>query len=122
MATDIRYNSLYNFPSPNYRNIVHLNISKYTTNSYWFYLESESNTQYDSEGQNPVTTLTNYKYNNPSHLKLSSQTVTNSLNEQLETKYFYPQDPEMANEPFRNELISKNMIRKVLDTQTLKKA
>ncbi|WP_123923393.1 DUF5977 domain-containing protein [Flavobacterium tructae] len=121
IATDIRYNSLYNFPSPNYRNIEHLNISKYTTNSYWFYLESESNTQYDSEGQNPVTTLTKYKYNNPSHLKLSSQTVTNSLNEQLETKFFYPQDPEMANEPFRNELISKNMIGKVLDTQTLKK-
>ncbi|WP_291285703.1 DUF5977 domain-containing protein [Flavobacterium sp.] len=121
IATEPRYNALYHFPGPNYRNIEHLNISKYTTNSYWFYLESDSNTQYDSEGQNPVTTLTKYKYNNPSHLKLSSQTVTNSLNEELETKYFYPQDPEMANEPFRNELIAKNMVGKVLDTQTLKK-
>ncbi|GIQ61316.1 hypothetical protein Flavo103_44510 [Flavobacterium collinsii] len=121
VATENRYEPLLSSNNPNYKNIEHLNISKYTTNSYWFYLQSESNTQYDTEGQNPVITVTKYKYNNPSHLKLSSQTVTNSLNEELETKYFYPQDLEMANEPFRNELIAKNMIGKVLDTQMLKK-
>lgn len=121
IAYEARYFQHFHHPDPNIKNIEHLNINLYSNNSYWFYLESETNIQYDSNGQNPVTTLTNYKYNNPSHLKLSSQTVTNSLNEQLETKYFYPQDPEMANEPFRNELISKNMIGKVLDTQTLKK-
>lgn len=121
IAYEARYFQHFHHPDPNIKNIEHLNINLYSSNSYWFYLESEINTQYDSDGQNPVTTLTKYNYNNPSHLKLSSQTVTNSLNEVLETKYFYPQDPEMANEPFRNELISKNMIGKVLDTQTLKK-
>ncbi|WP_264524261.1 DUF5977 domain-containing protein [Flavobacterium sp. N502536] len=126
VATEIKYNALYHFTSPNYRNIEHLNINKYTTNSYWFYLESESNTQYDVQGSNPVTTITTYKYNNPSHLKLSSQTVTISKQEvtdtkaTIETKYFYPSDSDMASEPFRNELMAKNMIGKVLDTQVFK--
>ena len=120
VATDIRYNALYHFPSPNYRNIEHLNISKYTTNSYWFYLAEEKNTQYDVAGLNPVTTITSYKYNNPFHQKLSVQTTKNSIQETIETKYFYPSDPEMAGEPFRNELITKNMTGKVLDTQTLR--
>ncbi|MFW0739158.1 DUF5977 domain-containing protein [Flavobacterium sp. T12S277] len=121
IAYEAKYFQHYHYPDPNFKNIEHLNINLYSSNSYWFYLESESNTQNDAEGKNPVTTLTKYKYNSPSHLKLSSQTVTNSLNEELETKYFYPQDSEMANEPFRNELIAKNMVGKVLDTQTLKK-
>ena len=120
IATDSKYAPVLFFPTPNYKNIQHLNIAKYTTNSYWFYLESEENAQYDLEGLNPVTTKTEYKYNNPQHKKLTSQIFTNSLNEKLETKYFYPQDPEMATEPLRNELIAKNMIGLVLDTQTLR--
>ncbi|WP_017495733.1 DUF5977 domain-containing protein [Flavobacterium sp. WG21] len=126
VATEIKYNALYHLTSPNYKNIEHLNISKYTTNSYWFYLESESNTQYDVKGSNPVTTITTYKYNNPSHLKLSSQSTTVSKQEVADTKatteikYFYPSDPEMVSEPFRNELMAKNMIGKVLDTQVFK--
>ena len=120
IAYDFKYSPNIHFPNPNPRNIEHLNIAKYTTNSYWFYLESEENAQYDLEGLNPVTTKTEYKYNNPQHKKLTSQIFTNSLNEKLETKYFYPQDPEMATEPLRNELIAKNMIGLVLDTQTFK--
>ncbi|WP_165768923.1 DUF5977 domain-containing protein [Flavobacterium tructae] len=126
VAIEIKYNALYHFTSPNYKNIEHLNISKYTTNSYWFYLESESNTQYDVKGSNPVTTITTYKYNNPSHLKLSSQSTTVSKQEVADTKatteikYFYPSDSEMVSEPFRNELMAKNMIGKVLDTQVFK--
>ncbi|MDL2142608.1 DUF5977 domain-containing protein [Flavobacterium tructae] len=121
IAYDTKFNQIFSFPSPDRKNLEHMNINRYSTNSYWFYLESEINIQNDSGGKNPITTFTKYKYNNPSHLKLSSQTVTNSLNEELETRYFYPQDLEMANEPFRNELIARNMFGKVLDTQTLKK-
>ncbi|MDA6071085.1 DUF5977 domain-containing protein [Flavobacterium sp. AC] len=120
IATDYKYNPILFFTSPDYKNIEHLNISKYTTNSYWFYLESEKNTQYDLEGLNPIVTQTTYKYNNALHQKLSSQTTTSSTGENIETKYFYASDPEMASEPFRNELVAQNMIGKVLDTQTLK--
>jgi uncharacterized protein RhaS with RHS repeats len=42
-------------------------------------------------------------------MQLSSQTNINSKGNNLETKYLYPQDSEMINKPFINELISKNM-------------
>lgn len=121
IAYDFKYNPIYGYSMNDIRAIEHLNINKYSTNSYWFYLESEQNTQYDLNGSNPISTIITYKYNNPVHLKLSSQTTTNSTGEKIETKYFYPSDPEMIAEPFRNELIAKNMIGKVLDTQVLKK-
>ncbi|WP_337968716.1 hypothetical protein [uncultured Flavobacterium sp.] len=61
---------------------------------------------------------TNYFYNYDSNYQLKrSQTKSSSL-ETLETKYFYAPDPEMANEPFRAEMVSKFMIGIPLDTQT----
>ncbi|WP_191408332.1 DUF5977 domain-containing protein, partial [Flavobacterium bizetiae] len=120
LAYDFKFNPVIFYDPPSLKAIEHLNIAKYTTNSYWSYLESEKNTQNDVEGLNPVTTTTTYKYNNPLHKKLSSQITTTSTGEEIETKYFYPQDPEMASEPLRNELIAKNMIGAVLDTQTLR--
>ena len=120
IAYDFKFNPMFFYTRPDPRTIEHLNINKYSTNSYWFYVDSEENTQYDLEGLNPVTTKKEYKYNNPLHKKLSSETTTTSTGEEIETKYFYPQDPEMATEPLRNELIAKNMIGVVLDTQTLR--
>jgi len=60
-----------------------------------------------------------YFYNNlPTSIELSSVKSTTSKNSEiLETKYFYPQDQEMASEPFRNELIAKNIIGIPLNTK-----
>lgn len=53
-----------------------------------------------------------YIYNNtPTNIQLTSVRNSTSLsNDILETKYFYAQNPEMINEPYRNELLAKNMI------------
>lgn len=53
-----------------------------------------------------------YTYNYiPSNIQLTSVKNSTSLgNETLETKYFYAQNSEMTNEPFRQELLGKNMI------------
>jgi len=65
-----------------------------------------------------------YVYNNlPDNIELTSvKSTTSKNNEILETKYFYPQDPEMAGEPFVKDLIAKNMIGTPLNTQTFRGA
>jgi hypothetical protein len=77
-------------------------------------LQKEENTNY-FHGDSLVQS-TSYNYNlNTGFLK--SQTTTSSGKETLETKYFYPTDAELVNEPFRNDLISKNIIGIPLSTQ-----
>lgn len=100
--------------------INHLDIMPYKYISYFVYLGSTVTNEYDRDGVNPITTTVNYNYNSPNHLQLTSQTTTNSKGETLETKYFYAKDGEMVNKPFKNELISSNMIGIPLDTQIYK--
>lgn len=68
-----------------------------------------------------VSQTENYYYNTtPTSLQLSSQTTTNSKGETLETKFYYAQDQTMVNEPFRNELLSKNIVSTPLKTEVFK--
>jgi YD repeat-containing protein len=100
--------------------IDYLSIVEYATKSYWFYLESSISKKYDFNGQNPITTVTNYGYNNSTHLQLTSQSTKSSLAETLETKYYYPQDLAMAAEPFVSEMITSNRIDAPLKTETFR--
>jgi hypothetical protein len=78
-------------------------------------LEKEEITNYfkaDSLAQ-----ATSYNYNLGTGAT-TSQTTTNSNNETLESKYFYPQD--LPSEPFVTDLIAKNMIAIPLKTESYK--
>ena len=70
------------------------------------------------KGSNKYKKTTKYFYNYDSNYQLKRSQTKSSNKEILETKYFYATDSEMANEPFRNELIAKYMIGVPLDTQT----
>jgi YD repeat-containing protein len=87
----------------------------------WFYLKNTEIIEnfFDSSNSptGSITTTKTFKYNNPIHQQLSSQTSVSSLGETIETKYFYPQDTEMSNEPNKDLLIAKNMIGIPLDAQ-----
>lgn len=48
---------------------------------------------------------------------LKSQSSTNSKGETLETKYSYATDADMAGEPYRDQLIARNMIANPLKTE-----
>jgi len=79
-----------------------------------YVLQKEESTNY-FQGDSLVQS-TSYDYNlNTGFLK--SQTTKNSKKETLETKYFYATDLEMASEPFRDELITKNRIKSPLVVQ-----
>ncbi|WP_264538525.1 hypothetical protein [Flavobacterium sp. N1736] len=63
-------------------------------------------------------------YNNlPNNIQLTAvKSTTSKSNETLETKYYYPQDSEMADEPFVKDLVATNMIGIPLNTQTYRGA
>lgn len=74
------------------------------------------------KNSNQYKKTTNYFYNYDSNYQLKRSQVKSSSLETLETKYFYAPDPEMTNEPFRSELVSKFMIGIPLVTQTFNNA
>lgn len=49
-------------------------------------------TIYDTEGNNPVTTTQEFKYENPIHLQRTESKLTNSKGEEVITRTFYPDD------------------------------
>lgn len=95
-------------------------LSEYSLRSQWYYLNKTIEKQYDLNGLNPITTTIDYYFNNPTHLQLTSQIIKDSNEKVLQTNYFYAQDPEMANKPFINELINKNVVGVPFDTQIYK--
>jgi YD repeat-containing protein len=118
IAYEFKYSPIYHYTNPDIKNIEHLNINRYTTNSYWFYLELEESIKYDSNGLNPFSTIKMYNYDNPIHLKLSSERTYSSNGETLETRYSYPHD--LPNEPFVSELKAKNIIGTPLKIETFR--
>ncbi|OXE96065.1 hypothetical protein BC749_101315 [Flavobacterium araucananum] len=95
------------------------NTNKYSITSQFNFLSQKNVSKFDVDGLNPVKTSINYNYSINS-LQLASQSTKNSKGETLETKYFYPQDPEMASEPFVKELIAGNRIGTPLNTKTFR--
>lgn len=67
-------------------------ILSYATLQQWTYLSSKQEINYDINGNNPVTTTTNYFYDNPLHALLSRIQISNSKNELITTTIKYPFD------------------------------
>ena len=66
--------------------------SYYDVTSEWFVKNSETNTQYDMNGQNPNFSTTKYFYDNPSHAQLTRTETTNSDGSIYKTYSKFPQD------------------------------
>jgi hypothetical protein len=84
-------------------------MSFYRYNNYtdWIYLQSETNVIYDLNGNNPVTTIKQYSYENDIHNQPTKIVTTdNQGNQSLETRMAYPLD--LPNEPFASNLIVQN--------------
>lgn len=82
-------------------------------------LSTTKETEYFDNGQE-METVTTYGYDYNNHYNVASVSTTNSTSETIETKYFYPQDPEMATKPFINSLKDKNIVGVPLITETFK--
>ena len=108
----------YDEPCPNSQTVENFSIVEYKTKAYWFYLESSIAKKYDLSGLNPVETTTTSQYSNPTHIQLTSQSTKSSMQETLQTKYYYPQD--LATEPFVADMITANRIDTPLKTETFR--
>ncbi len=107
-------------PCPNSQTVENFSIVEYKTKAYWFYLESSISKKYDLKGLNPIETTTTYQYSNPAHIQLTSQSTKSSMQEVLQTKYYYPQD--LATEPFVADMIAANRIDTPLKTEIIRGA
>ncbi|WP_281925835.1 DUF5977 domain-containing protein, partial [Flavobacterium collinsii] len=87
----------------------------FTHESKNYFLEKEDHTSYFNGRTLIQNTVNSY---DPETGNLKNQVSTNSNGEDLRTQYFYITDSEMANEPFRNELVAKKMVSKPIKTQS----
>lgn len=72
--------------------ISHLDIYEYKNISYWHYLEKTETIQYDQNGENAISSVQNYFYENPDHTQLTKQYTENSDGVRHITEMTYPQD------------------------------
>lgn len=63
-----------------------------TSKQEWQYLSQTKTLNYDINGQNPVTNIENYYYDNPAHIQLSRKAVTNSKGKVLTSLNTYADD------------------------------
>ena len=89
------------------RPLLDFQVASFKYQSKNYILQKQENTNYFHGNSLKQTTI--YDYNADTGF-LKSKVTNNSENETIETKFYYPKDPEMVSEPFRNELIAKNMI------------
>jgi YD repeat-containing protein len=83
----------------------------YTYISKWMYLNKETTTVWELDGNNPYTTIKNFHYANHDYKQLTSTTTKNSKNQTIEVEYYYPYDvPNLVN----NELVSRKIVSPVV--------
>ncbi|HYH15171.1 MAG TPA: DUF5977 domain-containing protein, partial [Flavisolibacter sp.] len=76
-----------------YTNMVSsFDASTYTIGSNWEYVEKLEETVWDTNGENPMTTTTNYFYDNKDHQQVTRTEVATSTGELLRTEIKYPAD------------------------------
>lgn len=67
-------------------------VNYYRFYSEWWHPESTTETIYDVNGKDPITTRTTYDYENPLHKNITKTTTTNSKGQTIISKNKYPQD------------------------------
>jgi hypothetical protein len=94
--------------------------SGYDVNSYiylykWRVLDNTVTTDYDENGQNPMTQTVNYEYNNPVHLQPTKVTTTNSKGETIRQMMKYPADFGAGVYP---GMVTNHVISPLIETTT----
>lgn len=98
----------------NLNSIEPLNIVSYRFNSVLHHLSSKTEVDYDDSG-NPLTSISNYTYNDLNHIK-ATETI-NSKGESMQSNFFYPTD--FTNISIYDLMTERNMTG-ILVSQVLK--
>jgi len=109
------YNIRCSYKRPDRRNLENLDVVENSFRTNWSYLNKTRQISYDTNGQNPLTTTTNYYYDNDKHLQPTKTITTNSKGETLITETKYAHDVNNTN------LLSKHRIAEPLEVLSSKK-
>lgn len=94
----------------------------YDVLSEWWHQKSNTEIIYDTNGANPITTITNFKYSNSNHKNLTETQSLNSKGQTLKTILQYPSDLlngiDETTSPTISSMISNNVLNPVLKTET----
>lgn len=91
---------------------------KYYIPANWVTLKKQTTVQYDPNGANPITTITDFEYNSPHHKLLTKKKSTDSKNNSIVSLNYYPQDYNSVSN--FSTLIGRNIIGKPIDTRAYK--
>ena len=83
-------------------------VMRYDIDSYWGHLEYQTETLYDENGANPVTTISNSFFDNEQHFQQTRSEVLNSKLQQLKTTNQYPGD--ITGNQVYTDMVAKNII------------
>lgn len=88
--------------------------------SAWPYQSKETVITYDQNGGNPLTTITDFNYTNPSHAQPTAKLVTNSTGELLKQEMKYPHD--FTGTLVYDTMVARNMISTVIQQKSYQNA
>lgn len=94
-------------------------IHKYYITSAWKYLSKKTEKQFDENGQNPLTVVTDYYYDDDRNLMLSRTEMLNSKGELLKQQMKYPHDFSATGNVYE-DMVNKNMIDPNVETKVFK--
>ncbi|WP_291152105.1 RHS repeat domain-containing protein [Flavobacterium sp. UBA7680] len=90
--------------------------------SEWWHPKSTTETIYDLNGQNPVTTTSLFKYDNPLHKNLTETQIINSVGQTLKTINKYPSDltsgVDETNTATISSMINNNVLNPIVKSET----
>lgn len=93
----------------------------YSVFSEWWHPLSNIEITYDKNGLNPVTTVTDYEYNNAAHKNLSKTIITTSNNKVIVNTMEYPSDYPLGTATTGitfNRMVSDNMLNPIIKQET----
>lgn len=92
-------------------------MARYDVISPWTYVQSTEQIIYDENGQNPLSAVTNYFYQNPLHQQITKTETVNSKGETITTNYTYPHDYHGT--AVYDSMVSHNIITARVETNNL---
>jgi len=99
--------------------IDNLDITKYKNLSFWKYQKSLTSRIFDENGLNPVSTTTNYFYDNVAHLQRTQSKSLLSTGDSLRIKTSYPDD--LQSFTCKDSLLSQHRIaEKIMEEEYVK--
>lgn len=94
-----------------------ISATRFNIATAWKYLKILTQIEYDENGQNPLTVVTEYEYNDLQYLMLTKRKYTNSKGETYVESFKYPNDYNTL--PPYNQMILDNWLDPVIEQKSV---